>query len=181
MGDPQTTAPPAHEPGGPRHDCPLTTLPAVIARPREARPRRDGAGHGGPGGRPDPALRAAPPAASGPQTPECTAGRPGPATAGSSRSHRPPARLLAPHTHHRSLSGVAGRPPSDCRGRRGSRRPRRRRRLPEPLRAARGDARLRGQQRRHTVPAVHSASPARTVPAAPRIGRFARPRPRPPD
>lgn len=38
-----------------------------------------------------------------------------------------------------------------------------------------------GQRRQHPVPTVHSASPARRVPATPLIGPFARPRPRPPE
>lgn len=133
--------PPAHEPGRLRHDCPLMTLPVVIAG-SETRPRRDRRGwHGSRRpGRPRATCRAI----RGLGSPDSGVhrGKPGPPAAGSSRSTAPLSRIPAPHTHHCPLSRVPGRPPCDCRGRRRSRRQRMWRKPPKPFRTARGDASL---------------------------------------
>ncbi|XP_048954418.1 uncharacterized protein LOC112666555 [Canis lupus dingo] len=109
LGTPQTTAPPAHEPGRPSHDCPLTTLPVVTA-PSGRRGRAQG-----PDRTPGSQLPAQP-ARGAPEGTEVRAASPGtrklPRRVGSRHraSPAPPPVLAppAPHTHRFPASQSAG-------------------------------------------------------------------------
>lgn len=127
LGITQTTDPPTHEPRRPRHDCFLMTLPVVTAPSGETQGCRRRAAQRGslaevtarsdqtessgsrlPAQPPRCApegteIPAEPPVDSGLQSPEWTAGRPGPATADSNRFQPAPRTRLctqAPSTHH---------------------------------------------------------------------------------
>ena len=121
LGTPQTTAPPAHEPQRPSHDCLLTTLPVVTARSGETRSRA-GTGQGAqvpavrPARTPRPGgseVRAAPRVLGSADSGDDGTGVPATARSGCLKpAHQPLSGHPRKHAHHSPFLGFLGPPAS---------------------------------------------------------------------